>query len=88
MANAFYGCNRLLLFSSLQLPREGLWGDLSWREPRGPGPVGKSVLSSVASGVGRGCEETKRAWLGGSCRATTVGDALHRALEAQGQSGE
>lgn len=26
-----------------------------------------------------GCEETKRAWLGGSCRATAVGDALYRA---------
>ena len=37
------------------------------------------VLSSVASGLGWGCKETKRAWLGGSYRATTVGDALHRA---------
>lgn len=51
----------------LQLPRR-LWGGPELERTTGPrATVGKkSVLSSVASGVGRGCEETKRAWLGGS----------------------
>lgn len=41
MVNAFYCHSRLLLFSSLRLLREGLWGDGSWEKPRARGQGGE-----------------------------------------------